>query len=97
MDYIRNCQYDTDYYYNAYPGAATNDIRGALTLHDEFDALAARAAQMTPHDFAEAYHQFCIRVQNCLGTTGLEDHFSAAPRVPAELAILPSARITAKA
>lgn len=94
LAYIRNCQYDTDYYYNATPGAATNDIRGALRLQTEFDELAGRAAGMTPVEFAEAYHQFCIRIQNCLGTTGTESTAAARPRISAREAVLPSASRT---
>lgn len=77
LAYIRNCQYDTDYYYNAYPGAATNDILGALKLQHELDQLSASSEKMTPAEFAAAYQRFCITVQNCIATTG-------APPLPAE-------------
>jgi hypothetical protein len=70
LKYIRNAQYDTDYYYSAYPGASTNDIRGALRLQQELDAFAASSESLAPVEFAAAYQRFCIRVQNCIGRTG---------------------------
>lgn len=71
LDYIRNCQYDTDHYYSAYPGAATNDVMGALALQTALDDLASRAARMSPEQFATEYAHFTVKVQNCISTTGL--------------------------
>ena len=70
LDYIRNCQYDTDHYYSAYPGAATNDVLGALKLHKEMAALVTQTANASPEEFAMAFEHFKITVQNCLSTTG---------------------------
>jgi hypothetical protein len=70
LAYIRNCQYDTDHYYSAYPGAATNDLLGALKLTAEIESLAQATAQATPEEFEAAYDAFLVRVQNCLATTG---------------------------
>jgi hypothetical protein len=71
LNYIRNCQYDTDHYYSAYPGAATNDVRGALLLQTKIAALAKRAAKLTPAQFVKEYALFTIEVQNCIATTGV--------------------------
>ena len=70
LQYIRNCQYDTDHYYSAYPGASTNDIRGALLLRDRVDAFTRATATMTDEQFAAAYRRFTVDIQNCLSTTG---------------------------
>lgn len=70
LDYIRNCQYDTDHYYSAYPGAATNDILGALKLETAMSELTAKAKTLSPDEFAREYAHFTVKVQNCLATTG---------------------------
>jgi hypothetical protein len=74
LRYIRNCQFDTDYYYSAYPGAATNDVRGALLLKEQFDKFVGESAVMTPEQFAAAYQRFTVDIQNCLATTGLPSY-----------------------
>ncbi len=78
LNYIRNCQYDTDYYYSAYPGASTNDVRGALLLNEKLDAFARASAKMTPEQFAVAYQIFTVDIQNCLSTTGPQSYAVAA-------------------
>ena len=83
LDYIRNCQYDTDYYYSAYPGAATNDVRGALRLVSELEAFQADAAGLPPAQFGRAYSSFLVRVQNCLSKTGPAPNIVQATRAPA--------------
>lgn len=70
LAYIRNCQYDTDYYYSAYPGASTNDIRGALHLMKALEEFEAGSATLAPAQFARAYNRLLVRVQNCLSKTG---------------------------
>lgn len=80
LNYIRNCQYDTDHYYSAYPGAATNDVRGALTLHAAVESLARRAAKLTPEQFAIEYARFTVQVQNCISTTGVPPQVPSASR-----------------
>lgn len=70
LGYIRQCQLDTDYYYSAYPGASTNDIRGALHLAEAFDAFAAEAKGLDPAAFESAHNRFLGTVAKDLGTTG---------------------------
>ena len=70
LNYIRNCQYDTDHYYSAYPGASTNDIRGALALQEALGEFAKNTASVPPEEFARAYARFIVQIQNCIATTG---------------------------
>ncbi|WP_158944354.1 hypothetical protein [Granulicella sp. S190] len=69
-EYIAQVQFDTDYYYTAYPYAAANDLKAAHIVQSSLDQLAAQAQTSTPQQFAEAYLQFVVRVQTHLGNTG---------------------------
>jgi hypothetical protein len=63
-------QADTDYYYSAYPGASTTDIRLALDLQAKLQAFADQALTMAPDQFDEAYSRFLLDIQGDLATTG---------------------------
>src|SRR5579871_6816615 len=65
-DYIRANQIDTDYYYNATPGAAQRDIKAALRVRAQLLDLAEHHATLTPLEFTVAYRQALIAVQNDL-------------------------------
>lgn len=69
-NYIRANQVDTDYYYNATPGAAQRDIKAALRLWAVLDRLAERHAELPPLAFAEAYRAALVEVQNDLASAG---------------------------
>ncbi len=69
-NYIRANQIDTDYYYNATPGAAQRDIKSALRVRDELVALSQDFASLSPADFAVRYRQMLVKLQNNLGTQG---------------------------
>ena len=69
--YIGQLQFDTDYYYNAYPWAATNDVKAALRVQDALNEFAKTSQTLSPSDFEMAYRQFLVRVQADLGSTGL--------------------------
>ena len=69
-DYISRVQFDTDYYYTAYPCAAANDLKAAHIVQSELEDLAGKAAQMTPQEFSAAYLHFLLQVQNNLGDAG---------------------------
>ena len=69
-NYIRANQVDTDYYYNATPGAAQRDIKAALRLWGVLDRLAAQHAAMPPEEFAAAYRAALTAVQNDLASPG---------------------------
>jgi len=70
-DYITYNQVDTDYYYNATPGAAQRDIKSAFAVIQEIRALKALHAVSTPEAFAAAYRKSLVKVQNCLGSHGI--------------------------
>jgi hypothetical protein len=68
--YIAQVQFDTDYYYTAYPHATANDLKSAHIVQASFDNLSAIAANATPKQFADAYLKFVLQVQAHLGNTG---------------------------
>ena len=69
-EYISRVQFDTDYYYTAYPHATANDLKAAHIVQSSFDSLAATAATCTPQEFEAAYLKFMLQVQSHLGETG---------------------------
>jgi len=69
-EYIARVQFDTDYYYTAYPHATANDLKSAHVMQAGFDGLAVGAASLTPEAFADAYLGFVLQVQGHLGETG---------------------------
>jgi len=69
-EYIARVQFDTDYYYTAYPQATANDVKSAHIVQSSFDSLSAVAEQSNPQQFADAYLRFVLQVQAHLGETG---------------------------
>jgi hypothetical protein len=69
-EYIARVQFDTDYYYTAYPHATANDLKSAHIVQASFDTLDQRTQRCTPDQFAEAYRSFVLQVQAHLGETG---------------------------
>jgi hypothetical protein len=69
--YISLVQFDTDYYYNVYPRASTNDVKAALRVQDAVDQFARTSQTLSPADFEKAWLEFLIRVQPDLGSTGV--------------------------
>jgi hypothetical protein len=69
--YISLVQFDTDYYYNAYPRAATNDVKAALRVQDALNEFARTSQSLSPADFDQAWLRFLVRVQGDLGSTGV--------------------------
>ena len=69
-NYITFNQVDTDYYFNATPTSAQRDVKAALRVNGDLQALAQRSAGMTPDQFAEAYRQLLLARQNDLGSHG---------------------------
>ena len=69
-DYIRVNQIDTDYYYNATPGAAQRDIKSALRVRRAVLALAERHPSLSPAEFRKLYVAALVGVQNDLGSQG---------------------------
>jgi hypothetical protein len=69
--YINQVQFDTDYYYNAYPRAATNDVKAALRVQDAVNDFAKTSQTLPPAEFEKAYLDLLVRVQADLGSTGI--------------------------
>jgi hypothetical protein len=69
-EYIARVQFETDYYYDAYPHATTNDVKAAHRVQAAFDELAAPSLGMSANEFAKAYLRFLTKVQGSLGATG---------------------------
>jgi hypothetical protein len=69
--YISLVQFDTDYYYNVYPHAATNDVKAALRVEQALTAFASSSQQLSPDKFAQAWVEFQAVVSPDLGSTGL--------------------------
>ena len=69
-EYIARVQFDTDYYYTAYPHATANDLKAAHVVQGAFDGLSAQAAGLSAEQFADAYLNFVLQVQGSLGETG---------------------------
>lgn len=69
--YIALVQFDTDYYYNSYPRAATNDVKAALRTHDALRDFAKTSQSLSPEQFETAWRDFLVCVQSDLGATGI--------------------------
>jgi len=69
--YIARVQFDTDYYYNAYPKSATNDVKAANRVQDAVHEFEKNGASLSPAEFEKAYLNFVLRVQPDLGSTGV--------------------------
>jgi hypothetical protein len=69
-EYIGRVQFDTDYYFTAYPEAAANDTKSAHIVQKALDDFSVSAAALTPEQFREEYLRFVISVQTHLGDTG---------------------------
>jgi hypothetical protein len=63
-------QFDTDYYYNSYPYATTNDVKAAHRVQSALNAFAIASMDLAPEEFARAYRRLFVRVQGDLGETG---------------------------
>jgi hypothetical protein len=66
--YIRRCEFKTDAYWSAYPAASTKDIRTALDVAEEMEALADRIEGLGDDEFAREYDEMMWRVQAKLGS-----------------------------
>jgi len=69
--YIARVQFDTDYYYNAYPKSSTNDVKAANRVQDAVHDFEKASGSLSPAEFEKAYLDFVIRVQPDLGSTGV--------------------------
>ncbi|NSX54611.1 hypothetical protein [Parasulfitobacter algicola] len=69
-NYITYNQINTDYYYNATPGAAQRDIKSSLQVYDTLLALQDAHATQSPGDFQKTYHKALSAIQLALGDPG---------------------------
>jgi hypothetical protein len=69
--YIRHNQVDTNYYYNATPGAAQADIKQALLVMEKLKELQDKHKLSVPLDFADAFREAHYAVQSSLGSQGI--------------------------
>lgn len=68
--YIRFNQIECDHYYNAYPLAAANDVKSAISLYQNLQTFRTHSASMTDEEFLQAYQQFLASNQHALGSMG---------------------------
>lgn len=61
--FFRRHELPCSHYYCAYPDATVMLVRQALALEPELDALAARAGDLEPDEFAAAYERFLANAQ----------------------------------
>lgn len=80
--YIRHNQVNTDYYYNATPGAAQRDIKASIRVWQAVRALEEIKDTLDPLSFAREYRRLFTHVQNDLGSMGP----GAVPSLPTEAA-----------
>lgn len=69
--YVGRVQFETDFYYSAYPHAATNDVKAAHRVQAALDELAGKSGGMSSEEFEKAYLSFTVKVQRDLGSTGM--------------------------
>jgi hypothetical protein len=69
--YITLVQFDTDYYYNVYPRASTNDVKAALRVQDALDQFSQTSQSLSATEFEKAWLEFIVQVQSDLGSTGV--------------------------
>ncbi len=78
--YIRHNQINTEYYYNATPGAAQRDIVASLRVLRAVRALADIQKDLDPVSFRKEYIRTFAYIQNDLGSMGP----GAVPSLPTE-------------
>jgi len=69
-EYIARVQFDTDYYYTAYPEATANDVKSAHIVQKALDDFSVNAETLSAEQFRDAYLRFVLAVQTHLGDTG---------------------------
>jgi hypothetical protein len=77
-DYIGANQIQTNYYYNATPGAAQRDIKAALRVRRELLALAELHGRSDAAAFAPAYRSALAKLANSLASPGFAPIASVA-------------------
>jgi hypothetical protein len=65
--YVNANQLYTNHYYNAYPMAASNDVKAALRVKGELLQLVEASERATPEQFSKAYTHMLKNLQHDLG------------------------------
>jgi hypothetical protein len=65
-DYITFNQFATDHYSNAYPMAASNDIKSAKHVRESLLKFDSRAQGLSPEDFFTQYNRLLLELQHDL-------------------------------
>ena len=68
--YITHNQVWTDYFFNATPGATTNDVKAGIHFRAMLHSFYESAKDLPPEEFKKAYEEFLVCVQYDLGETG---------------------------
>src|SRR5215467_2592642 len=69
--YITLVQFDTDYYYNVYPHATTNDVKAAVRVQEALKQFGQNSRSLSPEEFAKAWLEFQVTVAPDLGSLGI--------------------------
>lgn len=69
-NYIRVNQADTNYYYNATPGAAQWDVKAALRVRRALLQMAEESRTLAPEKFRALYIEKLIEIQGDFGAQG---------------------------
>ena len=58
-EYIARVQFDTDYYYTAYPHATANDLKSAHIVQAALDSLSQRTQTLHPRAVRRRLSEIC--------------------------------------
>jgi hypothetical protein len=68
--YINSNQIWTDYYYNAYPMASSNDVKSAKRVKDSLLAFIGDSQDAEPEEFLQKYNRLLINLQHDISQMG---------------------------
>ncbi len=81
-NYIRFNQVECDHFYNAYPCAASNDVKSASTLFDNLRSFTESSLDLPDEEFLEAYNLLLRDNQQHLGSLDVGPMFSPSINAP---------------
>jgi hypothetical protein len=68
--YITSNQIWTDYYYNAYPMASSNDVKAAKKVRKELLCFTDSVKNASPEEFQKQYNSLLIKLQHDISQMG---------------------------
>lgn len=68
--YITSNQIWTDYYYNAYPMATSNDVKSAKRVKDSLLAFIPDSQTASSEEFLQKYNRLLINLQHDISQMG---------------------------